>query len=105
MEKTMDAAERIRELEAQVAALRKANAGKLTMKVSAKGAASLYGMGKWPVTLYASQWRKLLEHADTITAFLDANAHALVNKDGTYQGETRLPSGAIAGEPEQHDEQ
>ena len=33
----------------------------ITLKVSAKGALSVYGMGKWPVTLYAGQWKRLLQ--------------------------------------------
>ena len=33
----------------------------ITLKVSAKGALSVYGMGKWPVTLYSGQWKRLLQ--------------------------------------------
>lgn len=43
---------------------------KLSLKVSEKGALSLYGMGRWPVTLYKTQWLRLLDEADTIRAFI-----------------------------------
>lgn len=58
----------------------KASERKLTLKVSEKGAVSLYGMGRFPVTLYGEQWRKLLAHADQIEAFLTANAALLSTK-------------------------
>jgi len=49
----------------------------LTLKVSEKGCVSLYGMGKFPVSLYGSQWERLLNEADAIRAFLVANAALL----------------------------
>lgn len=49
----------------------------LSLKVSEKGAVSLYGMGRFPVTLYGSQWDRLLNEAETIKAFLVANAALL----------------------------
>ena len=55
----------------------------LSLKVSEKGALCLYGMGRWPVTLYASQWERLLDHADAIRAALAANAHVLTRKETT----------------------
>lgn len=55
--------------------------GKLTLKVSAKGAVSVYGMGKWPVTLYKTQWERLLQHSAEITAYINANADLLATKD------------------------
>jgi hypothetical protein len=61
-------------------ASQKAAERKLTLKVSDKGAVSLYGMGRFPVTLYGEQWVKLLDHADTIRAFLTANAALLSTK-------------------------
>ena len=45
--------------------------GTLTMKVSEKGALSVYGMGRFPVTLYKEQWIKLLGIADDIKKFID----------------------------------
>lgn len=53
---------------------------KLTLKVSEKGAVSCYGMGKWPVTLYRTQWERLLDEADTIRAFIKDNASLLATK-------------------------
>jgi alkylation response protein AidB-like acyl-CoA dehydrogenase len=46
----------------------------LLCKVSAKGALSVYGLGRWPVTLYAEQWDRLLAFALTIAAFRKSHA-------------------------------
>ena len=62
------------QLQAMVLAHQAANKPKaLTLKVSEKGAVSLYGMGKWPVTLYASQWDRVIENIDQVRAFVEAN--------------------------------
>jgi hypothetical protein len=53
----------------------------LTLKVSEKGALCVYGLGRFPVTLYASQWERLLAHADAIRAFAKANASRLATKE------------------------
>ena len=45
----------------------------LTLKVSDKGAVSVYGLGRFPVTLYYEQWKKLLAAAPDIDSFLDTN--------------------------------
>ena len=50
---------------------------KLTLKVSEKGAVSCYGLGRFPVTLYAGQWDRLLSEADQISTFIKANASLL----------------------------
>lgn len=55
---------------------------RITMKVTEKGGMSLYGLGRFPVTLYKSQWDALLANADAIRAFLAANAHLLAVKAG-----------------------
>jgi hypothetical protein len=55
--------------------------GKLAMKVSEKGALSVYGMGRFPVTLYKEQWLKLLGMADEIKAFIEANNESLKSKE------------------------
>ncbi len=52
----------------------------LTLKVSEKGALSVYGLGRFPVTLYKEQWTKLLEVADDIRAFLKENDAQLKSK-------------------------
>ena len=49
----------------------------MAIKVSAKGAVSMYGMGRWPVTLYRSQWERLIESVDQIKAFIEANSDVL----------------------------
>lgn len=61
---------RIAELEAQAAGRKPAA---LSFKVSEKGGVSVYGLGRFPVTLYYEQWTMLLEHADELKAFLEEN--------------------------------
>jgi hypothetical protein len=51
------------------------------MKVSEKGAVSIYGMGRFPVTLYKEQWLKLLDMSGDIRAFVAANEAKLKTKD------------------------
>ena len=53
----------------------------LSLKVSEKGGLSLYGVGRFPVTLYKEQWRKILEMAPEIEAFIQANDGALKTKE------------------------
>jgi len=53
----------------------------VTLKVSEKGGLSVYGMGRFPITLYKEQWLKLLDMADEIRAFIRANDAALKTKD------------------------
>lgn len=53
----------------------------LSLKVSEKGAVSLYGVGRFPVTLYKEQWNKVLGMRDEIEKFLSDNAHLLKTKD------------------------
>ncbi len=65
------------ELLALISTLSAQPARKLTCKVSAKGAISVYGLGRFPVTLYASQWGRLLAAADDIRAFAKVNAALL----------------------------
>jgi ABC-type Fe3+-hydroxamate transport system substrate-binding protein len=60
----------------------KAKPGQISMKVSEKGAVSVYGLGRFPVTLYQEQWLKLLERSDEIREFIRVNAAALKKKDG-----------------------
>jgi len=53
----------------------------ITMKVGEKGGLSLYGINsRFPVTLYRGQWERILNHAPTIRAFIEANAHLLAVK-------------------------
>lgn len=54
--------------------------GELRLKVSEKGGLSIYGLGRFPVTLYKEQWNRLLDHADEIREFLKANDQQLKAK-------------------------
>ena len=63
------------------AALKKGSSTGIRMKVSEKGAVSIYGMGRFPVTLYKEQWLKLLDMSDDIRAFISANKAQLKTKD------------------------
>jgi hypothetical protein len=60
---------------------KKGKPGTLSMKVSEKGALSVYGMGRFPVTLYKEQWLKLLTIADDIKKFISENDSALKTKE------------------------
>jgi hypothetical protein len=62
------------------AALKKGAATGISMKVSEKGAVSIYGMGRFPVTLYKEQWLKLLDMNQEIRAFIAANDDRLKTK-------------------------
>ena len=62
------------------AALKKGAARSISMKVSEKGALSIYGMGRFPVTLYKEQWLKLLDVADDIRTFIAAHEGQLKSK-------------------------
>ena len=62
------------------AALKKGAATGISMKVSEKGAVSIYGMGRFPVTLYKEQWLKLMDMSDEIRAFIAANDAKLKTK-------------------------
>ncbi len=62
------------------AALKKGAATGISMKVSEKGAVSIYGMGRFPVTLYKEQWLKLLDMEGEIRAFITANDAKLKTK-------------------------
>jgi hypothetical protein len=63
------------------AALKKGAATGITMKVSEKGGLSVYGMGRFPITLYKEQWLKLLDMSDAIRAFIAANEATLKVKE------------------------
>lgn len=60
---------------------KKMGKGVLSMKVSEKGALSVYGMGRFPVTLYKEQWLKLLSITDDIKKFIDENDEKLKTKE------------------------
>src|SRR5437016_1399939 len=60
-------------LKAENAALKKGASRGMSLKVSEKGGLSVYGLGRFPVTLYKEQWVKLLDMADEIRQFLKEN--------------------------------
>jgi hypothetical protein len=55
--------------------------GQMSLKVSEKGALSVYGLGRFPVTLYREQWEKLLGMTDEIRSFIEKNDHLLKKKE------------------------
>ena len=68
-------------LRGENAALKKRGSSPVRMKVSEKGALSVYGMGRFPVTLYKEQWLKLLDMSSEIRAFITENEAQLKTKD------------------------
>ena len=71
---------RLAQLEAENAKLKQAQQARISLKVSEKGAVSLYGLGRFPLTCYASQWLRVLDMADQIRAFIEANKDKLAQK-------------------------
>ena len=63
----------LEQLRAENEALKKAASRELSMKVSQKGALSVYGLGRFPVTLYKEQWLRLLALAEEIKTFISRN--------------------------------
>lgn len=61
--------------------MKKPASGTLSMKVSEKGALSIYGMGRFPVTLYKEQWLKLLGISEEIKKFISENDSRLKTKE------------------------
>ena len=76
-----DQKDELERLRNENAALKKGTASAVRMKVSEKGALSIYGMGRFPVTLYKEQWLKLLDMSEEIRAFIVANEAQLKAKD------------------------
>jgi hypothetical protein len=76
-----DAQDELERLRKENEALRKGASSGIRMKVSEKGAVSIYGMGRFPVTLYKEQWLRLLDMAAEIRAFIAANEAQLKKKD------------------------
>ena len=67
-------------LRAENAQLKRTASRGVSLKVSEKGGLSVYGLGRFPVTLYKEQWTKLLDMADDIRAFIRANDSSLKTK-------------------------
>jgi hypothetical protein len=68
-------------LKAENEALKQRRSSAVSMKVSEKGAVSVYGLGRFPVTLYQEQWLKLLALADEIKLFIEENRSRLKVKE------------------------
>jgi hypothetical protein len=68
-------------LRAENAQLKNKDKSGITLKVSEKGAVSLYGMGRFPVTLYKEQWLRILGYASEIETFIHDNESRLKSKE------------------------
>jgi len=76
----------VERLRAENAALKEQSNGRFKLKVSEKGGVSLYGLGRFPVTLYREQWEFLFEHVDDVKKFLKDNADKLSSKTDKKNG-------------------
>ena len=72
---------RLAVLEAENLKLKEARHKSLSLKVSEKGAVSVYGLGRFPLTLYSGQWSRLFEMIDQIKAFIESNKDKLAVKE------------------------
>jgi len=68
-------------LRAENERLKKASSKGMSLKVSEKGGVSVYGLGRFTVTLYKEQWKKLLDMSDDIRSFIEANESQLKSKE------------------------
>jgi hypothetical protein len=73
--------EEIARLKAENEKLKTTKERSLSMKVSQKGALSVYGLGRFPVTLYKEQWTRLLDMTDDIRTFIEEHASELKTKN------------------------
>jgi hypothetical protein len=71
----------IARLKAENETLKQRRTSAVSIKVSEKGAVSVYGLGRFPVTLYQEQWQKLLAMSDQIREFIEENRSKLKVKD------------------------
>ena len=76
-----DMKEELERLRAENERLKKRSSRGVTMKVSEKGGLSVYGLGRFPVTLYKEQWIRLLDMAEDIKTFIRENEVQLKSKD------------------------
>lgn len=70
----------LEQLKAENERLKSQRGRSVSLKVSEKGGVSVYGLGRFPVTLYKEQWTKLLSMADEIRAFIKENDAVLKTK-------------------------
>ena len=76
-----DVAQELARLRAENEQLKQKSKRTFSMKVGEKGGLSVYGMGRFPVTLYKEQWETLLDKADEIRAFIADNLDRLKTKE------------------------
>jgi hypothetical protein len=70
----------LEKLRSENAALKKSSSKGISMKVSEKGGLSVYGLGRFPITLYKEQWTKLLDLTEEIRAFIKTHDAELKTK-------------------------
>ena len=70
----------IERLRAENEALKRSSSKGLSLRVSEKGALSVYGLGRFPVTLYKEQWIRLLDMTEDIRTFIKQNEGQLKTK-------------------------
>jgi hypothetical protein len=68
-------------LRAENESLKKRSSKGVSLRVSEKGGLSVYGLGRFPVTLYKEQWTRLLDMADDIRGFMAENQDKLKSKE------------------------
>ena len=68
-------------LRAEIAALKAKPIKSLSFKIGDKGGLSVYGMGRFPVTLYKEQWETLMDHKEVILEYIEANKARMKTRD------------------------
>ena len=71
----------LEKVKAELEAVKARTSRGVSMKVSEKGGVSVYGLGRFPVTLYLEQWTRLLDMADDIRRFIKENEGQLKKKE------------------------
>ena len=82
-----DLKDEVERLRAENERLKNQRAGGISFKVSEKGAVSVYGLGRFPVTLYKEQWARVLASVDDLRAFIKENDAKLKTKPDTKEKE------------------
>jgi hypothetical protein len=77
-------------LEAENSKLKAQKTKEVYFKVSEKGAVSMYGLSRFPVTLYMEQWGKVFEHKEAIEAFIEENKDTLVKKEDKKKDDKKM---------------
>jgi hypothetical protein len=87
----------LEKLRSENEALKRTLSRGLSLKISEKGGLSVYGLGRFPVTLYKEQWLRLLDLADEIRAFIRSNEKQLKAKEQPAEKEPPADRAASAG--------